>query len=161
MDAEDKRQVLPLLAAITGLIAGVFSFLVFLLITANLYAWVQRFIPFPRNPDSETMLFFNLGLYAIWLLAIWRMVRKIPVVFWFLVMLPLPSILVGYNWAEGLEERWGHKAETQGAIIGVGFVATAWEGDGRFWSFRNWGDVRLVSAKRRRADIDQVAPVDL
>jgi hypothetical protein len=35
MDAEDKRQVLPLLAAITGLTAGVFSFLVFLVLTAN------------------------------------------------------------------------------------------------------------------------------
>jgi len=91
-------------AVVLGLVAGVFAMFLFILVAANIYEPLQpRFLP--PNPSAEVFALFMLALYAIWLFVLWAIARKVGrlnFVLLFLFVLPLPSIVVAYEWGKSL-----------------------------------------------------------
>ena len=121
MDAESTRQLQNVLGGSLGLVAGVFCSLATIFLSASVYFAVQHRIPsLPDDPDAQTSLLFDLCLYAVWLVPVVWLTRKVNLVLAFLVALPIPGILIGYWWAKGIEQdrgHKGHKAEAYGATI--------------------------------------------
>ncbi|WP_154073154.1 hypothetical protein [Bradyrhizobium erythrophlei] len=100
-------------AVVLGLIAGVFATLLFILVAANIYEPLQPRL-LPPNPSAEVFALFMLALYAFWFFALWAITRKVGqlnFVLLFLFVLPLPSIVVAYEWGKSLDERWGHRSD--------------------------------------------------
>jgi hypothetical protein len=79
----------------------------------NFYDLLQpRFLP--RDPSAEVLALFLLALYAIWFFALWAITRKVGrlnFVLLFLFVLPLPSIVVAYEWSKSLDEQWGRRSD--------------------------------------------------
>jgi hypothetical protein len=107
------RQFSLVAAVVLGLVAGVFAMLLFILVAANIYDPLQpRFLP--PHPSAEVFALFMLALYAIWFFALWAITRKVGrlnFVLLFFFVLPLPSIVVAYEWGKSLDERWGHRSD--------------------------------------------------
>lgn len=87
--------------------------LFFIFVTASIYEALQpRFLP--PNPSAGVFALFMLVLYAIWFFALWAITRKVGrlnFVLLFLYVLPLPSIVVAYEWGKSLDERWRHQSD--------------------------------------------------
>jgi hypothetical protein len=116
--SEAKRSQLRVLGGTLGLIAGGLSFFPLTMILFEIYRRAQYWISvLPSEADARTMFFFCVGLYAIWLIAVWWLVRKVPLVLWFLILFPLPAIFLEFFFAKGIEAQWGQKASTLNPII--------------------------------------------
>jgi hypothetical protein len=106
------RQFSLVAAVVLGLVAGVFAMLPFMLVAVNIYEPLQlRFLQ--PNPTAAVLALFMLALYAIWFFALWAITLKVGrlnFVLLFLFVLPLPSIVIAYEWGKSLDERWGHRS---------------------------------------------------
>ena len=85
----------------------------FTLVAVNIYEPLQpRFLP--PNPTAAVLALFMLALYAVWFFALWAITLKVGrlnFALLFLFVLPLPSIVIAYEWGKSLDERWGHRSD--------------------------------------------------
>jgi hypothetical protein len=107
-------KLFSLIAAfVLGLVAGVFSLLVFWMVDAGIYDFLQPHI-LPPRPSNDAFSLFAVGLFAIWLVVIWiitwRMGRGLNFVSLFLVVLPLPSVVGLCLFAAG-HDNPGHRSD--------------------------------------------------
>jgi hypothetical protein len=107
------REFSLVAAVALGIVAGVFAMLPLTIMAMHIYEPLQpRFLP--RDPSAEVLALFLLALYAIWFFALWAITRKVGqqnFVLLFLFVLPLPSIVIAYEWSKSLDERWGRRSD--------------------------------------------------
>ena len=106
------KSLRELSALIVGLVAGLFLCFPFGMAEAGFYHILQGVFHLPQTADA--LLICSLGLYAIWFFglgAITWSAGKANFILLVLFVLPLPSIVIFYQWDKNLESRWGHRSD--------------------------------------------------
>ena len=90
---------------LAGLVVGVFCWLPMALAITNIESGILRL---PGNLSANADLLFTMALYAIWLFAVWAIVRhgfvgRHTFFHGLLCSLPLPTILIDYDWQLSLQ----------------------------------------------------------
>jgi hypothetical protein len=75
-----------------GLIGGGLCWLLVAAVIDFIYLGVFELV-FPGPHGARGMLAFYICLYGVWLVAVRRFAGKLEMVFWALVMFPMPTLL--------------------------------------------------------------------